>query len=73
MQGLTANMKRSHEITIDEYEDNFKKSNLGEEPGPLPTIERTTCKIFSSCIQDFCDHFERVHRIIITEYEGIFK
>ena len=66
-------MKGSNEITMEEYEDTYRKLDLGEEPGPLPTIERATCQICSSCIKDFCDHLERVSSITITEHEGIFK
>ena len=44
------------------YGDTFKKLDLGEEPGSLPTIERATCQICSSCIKEFCDHLERVRR-----------
>ena len=47
--------------------------NRGEDPGLLPTIETTKCKICNISAKVFREHLRRCHKITVAEYEELFN
>ena len=70
----TPNVVHSHIIKVHgldwlQYLDRIRKLARGEEPEPLPDIERFTCGICNNSVKYLKDHAWQVHKLAEMEYE----
>lgn len=64
-----SHIKQVHGLDWLEYLERIRKMARGEEPDPLPQIERFMCEICNSSVKFLRNHVSQVHNITEEEYE----
>jgi len=76
--GSTVKNLQDHVYRVDRlpeayYSERIQKMSRSEDPGPLPTIETTECKISNMSSKGFREHLRRCHKITVADYEELFN
>ncbi len=66
-------LKNVHGINWAVYLDRVRKVQRGEEPGELPQIEVTECRVCNVNVKYLRDHLRNAHKITEQEYESLFQ
>jgi len=64
-----SHIKQVHGLDWLQYLDRIRKMARGEEPDPLPQIERFMCGICNSSVKYLKEHIWQVHKLTEMEYE----